>query len=254
MTSLGAQMYTAREFTKDAAGLLQSLQTVKAMGYKAVQLSGHGADIPVSQIADFLQETGLVCGATHVGFDRLQNDFDAVVKMHKAWNCIYPGVGSMPEQYRSSEEGFVAFAKDASEIARRFEDEGMHFIYHNHQFEFQRFGGKTGMDILLENSDPALQFELDTYWVQTGGADILQWIKKVEGRMDVVHFKDMTINRQSQQEMAEIGSGNMNWDAIIAACRQIGVKWYFVEQDVCQRSPFESLKMSYDFLTQKGVE
>ena len=164
------------------------------------------------------------------------------------------GVGAMPEKYRAGgEEGFRAFAKDASRVARQLRDEGLTFIYHNHQFEFQRFQGKLGMDILLEECDEAVQFELDTYWVQTGGGDVIDWIRKVAGRMDVVHFKDMVIDSQHKQIMAEIGQGNLNWDGIIKACRDIGVKWYLVEQDVCQRSPFESLNMSRAFLNGKGI-
>ena len=98
-----------------------------------------------------------------------------------------------------------------------------------------------------------MQFELDTFWVQTGGGDVVDWIKRLQGRMDVVHFKDMASDGQAKQIMAEIGQGNLNWDGIIQACRSIGVKWYLVEQDVCQRSPFESLDISRRFLNGKGI-
>ena len=30
------------------------------------------------------------------------------------------------------------------------------------------------------------QFEIDVYWVQSGGADPLEWIRKVAGRMKKV--------------------------------------------------------------------
>jgi sugar phosphate isomerase/epimerase len=79
------------------------------------------------------------------------------------------------------------------------------------------------------------------------GANPVDWIHKVKGRMDVVHLKDMAILKE-QQIFAEFGEGNLNWDAIIEACRQTGVKWYVVEQDTCQRNPFESLEMSFRYL------
>jgi sugar phosphate isomerase/epimerase len=53
-----------------------------------------------------------------------------------------------------------------------------------------------------------------------------------------------------QQVFAEIGEGNLNFKAIIAACREIGVEWYVVEQDVCRRDPFESLAISFRNLQQ----
>ena len=192
MIQLGAQMYTLREYTKTAEGLREALHKVKDMGYRAVQLSGHGADIAVEQAAEYLQETGLQCAATHISFEEMQDDLAAVVKKHRAWNCQYAGVGSMPGKYRGSAEGFRAFAKDASQVAKALADEGLHFIYHNHHFEFEKFDGKLGYEILLEESAPQVQFELDTFWVQTGGGDVVDWIKRLQGRMDVVHFKDMT--------------------------------------------------------------
>ena len=67
-----------------------------------------------------------------------------------------------------------------------------------------------------------------------------------------VHFKDLKMKTDNKYEMAEIGEGNLDWDAIIKACEEAGTKWALVEQDVCQRDPFESLKMSYDYLITKG--
>ena len=103
-------------------------------------------------------------------------------------------------------------------------------------------------------SDPRyVQAELDTYWVQHGGGDPALWVKKMKNRMPVVHFKDLVI-LNGQPTMAEIGEGNLNWPAILAACKEANVEWYAIEQDVCQRDPFESLKISYDNLHAMGLE
>ena len=154
----------------------------------------------------------------------------------------------MPQQFRSGREGFIAFAKEFNEISKRIFDQGLKFIYHDHKFEFEKFDGVTGMDLLLDNTDPeTFGFELDTYWIQAGGANPVEWIKKVEGRMEVVHFKDMAV-KNDRQVYAEIGEGNLNWRAIIDACRETGVRWYAVEQDECLRDSFESLKMSFTYL------
>jgi sugar phosphate isomerase/epimerase len=65
----------------------------------------------------------------------------------------------------------------------------------------------------------------------------------VKGRMGVVHLKDLEII-DYKQVFAEVGEGNLNFKAIIEACREIGVEWYVVEQDECRRDPFESLAIS----------
>ncbi len=108
--------------------------------------------------------------------------------------------------------------------------------------------------MLLNETDPRyVQAELDTYWVQHGGGDPAAWIRKVKNRMPVVHLKDMVIQGR-EQVMAEVGEGNLNWPAILEACREAEVEWYAVEQDICQRDPFESLEISFKNLKKMGLE
>ena len=249
---IAVQLFTLRDYSQTPEDLKQTLHRVKAMGYHAVQVSGIGPMDP-QIVKDAAAKEGLTICATHIGFDRLGNDLDGVIRQHKLWDCKYVGIGSMPEKYRNNREGYLQFAKEASEYGRLLAEQGLTLIYHNHNFEFRKYGNATGMEILFEESDPAaLQFELDTYWVQAGGADPIDWIKRLRGRMDVMHYKDMALNEQSQQIMTEVGEGNLNWKGILAACEETGVKWCAVEQDDCQRDPFESLKISKDNLAAMG--
>ncbi len=251
---IAAQLFTLREYTKTEEGLNKTLEKVKNIGYNAVQVSGIGPIEPefVKECAD---RHDLIICATHIGFDRLQNNLESVISQHKLWNCSYVGIGSMPEIYRADQGGYARFAKEASEYGRQLAKSGLTLIYHNHSFEFKKQGNITGMQILFEESDPdALQFELDTYWVQAGGADPVEWIKKMKGRMDVVHYKDMALGDQNQPIMAEVGEGNLNWKGILAASMEIDAKWCAVEQDVCQRDPFESLQISRNNLAAMGCK
>lgn len=251
---LAAQLYTIRESVQTTEGFRASMARVRDIGYTAVQVSGIGP-IPHETVKEITDANGLTICITHVGFEYLQNDLDAAVAQHRLWLCPNVAVGSMPARYREAGlQGFKDFARDATEVGRRLADAGFTFSYHNHSFEFQRFGNRTGLDIIYEESDPRyLKAEIDTYWVQHGGGDVIAWIKRMKGRMPVIHFKDMVI-LNGAQTMAEIGEGNLNWPGIIAACEEAGVEWYAIEQDTCQRDPFESLKISYDNLRAMGVE
>jgi sugar phosphate isomerase/epimerase len=259
---IGAQLYTVRRHTQDAGGLQDALARVKTMGYDYVQLSGHSADIEPQIIRDALEQYGLEAPTTHISFDQMQEDFANVVATHKLWGATYPGVGGMPAKFREAGlGGFKQFAKEASEVAKRFKDEGMTFIYHNHNFEFVRFGGTLGYEVLIGESSDDVQFELDTHWVQAGGGDPAYWIRQLRGRMDVIHFKDMQIlpadaeHPSVRQTYAEIGHGNLNWDTIFDACRDIGVRYAFVEQDeTLMSTPFISLEMSRRFLSSRGYD
>jgi sugar phosphate isomerase/epimerase len=68
----------------------------------------------------------------------------------------------------------------------------------------------------------------------------------------LVHLKDMAVQANTPI-MAEVGEGNMNWESILAACQEAGVLWYIVEQDTCQRDPFESLGISLRNLRALGL-
>ena len=246
---IAAQMYTFREYAQTAEELKSTFQKLSSIGYTAVQVSGIGPIDPlvVKQYAD---EYGLNICATHVPWTRLVEDLDALAKEHQLWNCKYIGLGGLPDSYRSSLEGYRTFIKEVSAIAKVLKEQyGLQFIYHNHDFEFERLGdGRTGMDILLAETDPEfVGFELDLYWLQAGGADPVEWIHKVNGRMQVVHLKDMAVVNRTPV-FAEIGEGNMNYKGIIQACRETGVEWYVVEQDVCRRDPFESVAISLNYL------
>lgn len=250
---IAAQLYTIRDFVKTPEDMTCSMKRLKDMGYNAVQISGVGP-MEHQQIKDIVDGAGLTICATHIGFGDMQENLDYVIKQHKLWDCKYIGVGAMPGKYAKDAEGYRAFAKEASAIGRKLADEGLQFIYHNHSFEFMKFDGVTGMDILLNESDPEFfGFEIDTYWVQAGGANPVDWIYKVEGRMQVAHFKDMGISHEREVIMTEVGEGNLNWPAIIQACTKTGVKWCAVEQDTCQRDPFESLEISLNNLKNYGL-
>lgn len=245
--AIAAQLYTLRDFLKTPEDIGKTLKRVKEIGYDAVQVSGVGP-IESSRLKDMTDELDIKICVTHIPFERIKNDAEKVIQEHKLWGCKYVGLGAIPVEYRKSREGYEAFAREFSEMGKQYSDNGLQLVYHNHKFEFENFDGMTGMDIMLKESDPeTFGFELDTYWVQAGGADPVEWIRKVEGRMGVVHFKDMAI-KDDRQVFAEIGEGNLNWTAIIRACKDTGVEWCAVEQDVCQRDPFESLAMSLRFL------
>ena len=57
-----------------------------------------------------------------------------------------------------------------------------------------------------------------------------------------------------EQLYAEVGEGNLNWPGIMAAAKEAGTKWYIVEQDTCQRDPFDSLAISFRNLQGMGLK
>jgi len=258
MTQIAAQLFTIRDFTKTRQDFAASMAKIRDIGYRAVQVSQIG-DILDADVKRICDDNGLTICNTHVSVDLLQNDLAAVISQHRLWGARHVAIGGMPLENRESEDGFQRFAQIANGIGERLYQAGLTFSYHNHSFEFLRFGARSGLELLFDETDPRyVQAELDTYWIQHGGADPVQWIERMQDRMPVIHLKDMVMSPaddagRPQQAMAEVGEGNMNFAGILEACKRIGVEWYAVEQDICQRDPFESLAISYRNLRAMGL-
>lgn len=243
-TQLAAQLYTLRDFTKTPKDIATTMRKVRQMGWEAVQLSALGPIEPKA-LRQILDDEGLTVCATHTGYERMRDSLDEVMDEHDILGCKNLAIGGLPGSYRQDgAAGYIRFAKEASEVARKAAERGFTWSYHNHNFELEKFDGRTALSILFSESDPKYFLgEIDTYWIQAGGGDPAQWVLDLKGRATLLHLKDMVMQGR-EQVMAEVGEGNLNWSRILAAAAEAGVEWYIVEQDRCQRDPFESLAIS----------
>lgn len=241
---VGVQLYTLRELCKTPADIAKTFTAVSKIGYKCVQVSGIGPIDP-KELRKIADDNGLRLAASHVHFDRLLNELPKVIEEHKIWGASQLAIPSIPQDFRSK-AGYIEFAKRASQIGSALKKEGITLSYHNHAFEFEKFDGKTGFEILYENSDPEfLKAELDTYWVQYGGGDVVFWCKRLSGRLVILHAKDYGI-KENQPTFMEIGEGNLNWQGILTACKDAATEWIFIEQDRCNYEPLESVRISFE--------
>ena len=64
-TSIGAQMYTVRDFCKTDVETAAAMKRLNINGYRAVQISGVGID-DAKELRKMHDDNCLVCAATHV--------------------------------------------------------------------------------------------------------------------------------------------------------------------------------------------
>ncbi len=250
-SQIAAQLYTLRDFLKTPEDIAKSLAKVRQIGYEAVQISGMG-EISTSELNKILANEGLVNCATHESGKSIVEETDKVIARLQELNCkftAYPYPHQVPANYDEA----VALAKQLNTAAEKMAAAGQVLCYHNHAIEFRRFDGKLMLDIFYDNA-PAMYSELDTYWVQSGGCCPTQWVKKMAGRLPLLHLKDFMIGEDNKGTMAAIGAGNLDWPSIIAAAEAGGTEWYIVEQDVCPKDPFECLADSFKFINDNFVK
>lgn len=252
---IGAQLYTVRDFTKTIEEFDETCRRIRDIGYQLVQISG--TNLPADEMKPILDKYHLEVVTTHRSFEGFLENLDEIIDYNQTLGCRLCGIGSMPWGIRANPTAVKQFVKDADRVSRELKQAGMLFGYHHHSFEFAKLEGVRTIDRLLEDTDPeAFRFIVDTYWLQVGGVNPADFIAGLGKRAMAAHLKDLSINPEQDfaQEMAEVGQGNLDWNGILNSCQKAGVSWALVEQDVCKEDPFQSLRISYEFLKRKGYE
>ena len=245
---IGAQFYTVRNQCQTLDDFALTLRKVADIGYKTVQISGtcpYGAQWLKEQLDVF----GLRCVLTHIPVPRLTGELPQVIADHHVFGCGNIGLGWYAFNETDTYENFMA---TYPAIARKIREGGRYFMYHNHDQEFKKIGGKLILEKLAEEIPADIMgFTLDTFWVQAGGGDPAQWIEKLSGRVPCIHLKDCAYG----QQMAVVGEGNINFDRVFAKAEESGTKFLLVEQDDYNgEDPIECLRRSYRYLKSCGIE
>jgi len=223
------------------------------LGYTEVHTAGNRFDDKC--FVELLRKHGIAIIGTHCSPDNVLHNTDKMIELHRLWGTTNVGIGAMPGNAHKDLGELKQFILDFNRAGEAYAKAGMKLTYHNHHFEFFRIDGyKTVMDLLFEGFDPAtVSFVLDTCWVSAAGGDVVDWMEKLKGRIDILHLKDVMLERKDKYYVptyTEVGYGNIAWDAVMAKAEEIGVKHYVVEQDGnWTNGAFNSLKMSAEFLS-----
>ncbi len=254
INKLGLQLWTIRSGMNDEKSLDESFAKMAALGYTEAHTAGNSVDAEL--FGKLAKKNGVQIIGTHYDYNKIINNVDETLKIHEMWGTTNIGVGGMPGEARNSYDNLMKFIETYNNAAKEYAKYGYKLTYHNHSFEFIRINdNKTIFDYLYENLDPEnISFVLDTCWVAHGGADVRYWMEKLNGRIDILHLKDIKAyydeNGKVTQTMTEIGNGNIWWDGVLDVANKIGVKHYVVEQDAnfIDNDPFKSIKASADYL------
>ncbi len=254
---IGLQLYTLRDqLVKDMPG---TIKRIAEIGYKEVEVYDYYGK-SAAEFSRILKDNGLTAPSGHYMTRHINSDWEIHIAFAKEVGIKYMVNAILEANERRSLDDYKRLVGLFNTAAEQTHKAGITFCYHNHNFEFKKFGEITAYDFLLRQLDPKLiKFEMDCFWVTHAGQDPVTYFKKHPGRFPLLHIKDLKAGNPPTQDLdarlglfAEVGRGEIQWKRIFAAAPQGGVKHYFVEQDFCERSPLESIKISYDYL--KGLK
>ncbi|WP_284645833.1 sugar phosphate isomerase/epimerase family protein [Paenibacillus silviterrae] len=276
---IGVQMMMLKGKVEEL-GVYETLRRVAELGYRCVEVS----QIPmttenVTELRRASQDFSIEIAALSAALEpmmpgmkgeTLTNDFDKIVADCKALNCSFLRIGMLPFHYIGSREKTMEFIAKADEAAARLAEEGISLYYHNHHIEFQKYNGEYLLD-MIKNHTSHIGFELDVHWIQRGGENPVEVIKRYAGRVALLHIKDYRVGKMDTSalengdfgkfmqaftnviEFAEIGEGSLHMKDILEAGLVSGVHYFLVEQDdVYGRDPFDCLRTSAENLKAMG--
>jgi sugar phosphate isomerase/epimerase len=248
---LGAQLFSVRDRGRTPEEVRLCFEEMKRIGYTVVQVSGL-CPTPAEQLKAFSEEFELPITLTHSPYDRIVNDTEALIAEHKIFGCPIIGIGSMPKEYRKTEEGLYAFIAEIKEPMRKMKEAGLKLAYHNHEFEFNTYYGTRRMIDILAEECPELDFTLDVAWVTIGGGDVEEYMRKFAKRITNLHLKDYPVLVEGQRPypFCPCGEGLVDFDGIVRLARELGIKYCQVEQDNAPDSgdSFGQMAISYNNL------
>jgi len=221
----GIQLYTVRDSMAESVDA--TLAAIAAIGYREVEFAGYFDRSPV-QVRTLLDDLGLVAPSGHMDGRSLRDDPSALLDTAAAVGHDYVVIAWLHPEDRDSIDDYKAWAQVFNRVGEQCQALGMRFAYHNHDFEFQAIGGTVPWDVLLAETDPELvDFELDMFWARKAGLDPVEVLSRAPGRYTMAHIKDMS----PAGEMVDVGTGEIDYGAILATPEAANLKHLFVEHD-----------------------
>ena len=227
---IALQMYTLRNVGSAEA---QFAMAHKA-GFKNIEIVGTH-DLATAEMRRLLEKNQLNVTSSHVQLSTLENQYQETVKFNKEvgnTTLIVPWIE--PQDRPDTKQGWIDYAKRLDKLGAKLRREGMQLGYHNHNFEMKKYNGVTALDIILDNTRKEnLMLEMDAAWVSRGGQDPVRFLKKYPGRIYAIHAKDnASIGiRDDEMNFTPLGEGLLDWQAILPAAKESGVRWFIIEHD-----------------------
>ena len=237
----GIQISSLKPLLTTPEQVRQAFAQVRALGCQTVQLQWIDPRVPAADIAGALRENGISSVGVQDLYEAVQNDFQYYVNLNAATGGRWFCVSRVPETRRSP-AGLDAFAGELREMAQALKSQGQKLCFHPVGRDYEPVEGIVPVDYLL-NALPDLPLCLDLYHLSRSGYAMPDTLRRLAGRVCMVHFKD-----GRGDELVPAGQGDMDWTGVVPACLDAGVAYAFVEQERWPGDPYVCLKAALDWL------
>jgi len=245
------------DYLDNDAGIREGLRKAYEIGYRKVELWHVKGPENGASWMPFLKEAGLSCCAIHELYEEVAGDPAATIEKALSVGAPYLAIGRSRDTDWENADSVKKFADGLNELGCLAKEKGVRVLYHNHNTEFSRFGERTGLQVLFDETDPELVgSELDAYWVQLSGANPESWCRALKGRLGILHLKDIGVVLNTPDSFIKkyvcraVGSGNMETEQIVRAAMEAGCRLFAVETctDWVNGDSVQTAKDSFTYL------
>ncbi len=206
-----------------------------------------------------ISESGLKVISLHSDLNSIEKNPEAVAKEALSFGTDTVVITGMYRFDYGDEEEVKKLAERLNNAGEALLPHGVKLLYHNHNVELQKVAEeKTAYDVIIGNTDPQyVNFELDTYWMADGGADVTALVNKLADRMVMWHINDRGCRKQGpfitpilKEDAVELGTGNMALGTILDNVRaNTKVKAIVLEthKNWIDNDPIKSLTISAEW-------
>ena len=251
---VGLQLYSLRDqFAKDVPA---TLDQVRSFGIEYVELAGT-YNLAPEKFKAMLDAKGLKPVSGHFSYEQFRDQVEDVARDAKTLGLQYVGCAWIPHNDKFDEKTCREAIKVFNRAGEALAKHGLKFFYHTHGYEFQPHGKGTLFDLMMAETKPAfVRYQMDVFWIVHPGQDPVKLFEKYGSRFELMHVKDMKkgtptgllTGSSDVNNDVTVGTGVMNWPAILKAARKAGVKWYFLEDE--SQSVVEQIPQSLRYLEQ----
>lgn len=251
---LSVQLYTVREAIEN--DLEGTIRRIADLGFKYVETAFWPKGVTLEKASAVIREAGLKVSSCHVELP-LGDQRAVFEQTAKAFECTKMIWHGWPEDKRYSTTGgtreLISVYNQAASHARSM---GLSFGLHNHWWEFRNMiDGKLVYEFLLQETDPSIFFEIDTYWVKVAGLDPAEIIRRFAARAKLLHMKDGPalyhdkLAEDHIDPMTAVGKGAQNIPSIVKEATY--AEFLVIEMDKVAGDVFSLVGESYRYLNRQ---
>jgi sugar phosphate isomerase/epimerase len=241
---IALQLYTLRQYTpKDYEGVIRK---VAAMGYDGVETAGFEGTT-AKDAAKLFKELGLSVAGAHSQLP-IGDKKSEVIETSLLFGCKYVAVATTGPNDVKDMDAIKHHCEQINQGQANAKAAGLGLTIHNHWWEYARLDGRLIADIMVDLLDPAVLFELDTYWIKTAGVDPAEIVRLRGKRAPLLHIKDGPCKQGVPQNA--VGEGVMDIPALLKAGGS-NTEWWIMEADEVAGDAFEAVRRSQIYM--KGL-